>query len=363
MFTETPSGCEKKTGRNLAVDTLRGIAILFVVLGHTIACSVNNANQSVLLNIIWTIQMPMFFLISGYVVRYSRGIIDGKTFADHIKRRTITYLWPWVVWSAIIKGFLLGNRDFLNISWLAWHMDSGYWFLFSQWTISIIFAAAQFFSHKLFKNNSKSLTLTRIPEMLVAIFFCTCLACILALVGIKIGLSFLAIKYSLYYTPYFLAGFVFGQLQTVYSNSKWFKKATNIIIAFSVLVYIFLLVRFNFYIMGESVSEILLRISASITGCILLVGLVAKPSTLCINSKNFGGILFGCIRWVGTNSMQIYLWHTLFLCMVKEVNVPIQTIEGTILVLMNYALTLLLTCTIILLSKQNRILTKILYGE
>ena len=69
---------EKAENRNQFVDIMRGIAMLLVVLGHTMTGCTANSQSSFLFNIIWSLQMPLFILISGYVTKYSRPIADGN---------------------------------------------------------------------------------------------------------------------------------------------------------------------------------------------------------------------------------------------------------------------------------------------
>ena len=60
--------------RNHSVDIVRGLAMLLVVLGHTISGTCTGYENTFLLRVIWTLQMPMFFIISGYVTRYSKPL-------------------------------------------------------------------------------------------------------------------------------------------------------------------------------------------------------------------------------------------------------------------------------------------------
>ena len=48
----------KQKERNESVDIIRGIAILFVVLGHTMTSVTLESQKSVLFNILWSLQMP-----------------------------------------------------------------------------------------------------------------------------------------------------------------------------------------------------------------------------------------------------------------------------------------------------------------
>ena len=55
--------------RNKIVDIIRGFAMLLVVLGHTLSGSTANFNDTFLFQVIWTLQMPLFIIISGYVTK------------------------------------------------------------------------------------------------------------------------------------------------------------------------------------------------------------------------------------------------------------------------------------------------------
>lgn len=91
---------EQNVNRNQTVDILRGVAMLMVVLGHTMTGCTIDSQDSFLFNIVWLLQMPLFILISGYVTRYSKPITTGKACLKFIQKRTLACLLPWVVWTA-----------------------------------------------------------------------------------------------------------------------------------------------------------------------------------------------------------------------------------------------------------------------
>ena len=82
---------EKAENRNQFVDIMRGIAMLLVVLQHTMSGCTVGAENTFVFNIAWSLQMPLFILISGYVTKYSRPISDGKGLWKYVKRRTVAY--------------------------------------------------------------------------------------------------------------------------------------------------------------------------------------------------------------------------------------------------------------------------------
>lgn len=83
--------------RNNTVDIIRGFAMLMVVLVHTISGCVTEYSDTILFQAIWTLQMPLFIIISGYVTRYSHPKINGVELWRFVKKRTLAYLLPWLV--------------------------------------------------------------------------------------------------------------------------------------------------------------------------------------------------------------------------------------------------------------------------
>lgn len=99
----------KTENRNQFVDIMRGIAMLLVVLQHTMSGCTVGAENTFVFNIAWSLQMPLFILISGYVTKYSRPISDGKGLWKYVKRRTVAYMLPWAVWSFLVRGMSDGG--------------------------------------------------------------------------------------------------------------------------------------------------------------------------------------------------------------------------------------------------------------
>ena len=70
------------------------------------------------------------------------------------------------------------------------------------------------------------------------------------------------------------------------------------------------------------------------------------------------------LHWAGKHSLEIYLLHGLLLNIVKTVNHPVfNTWQGYLLVIINYILTVLLTCGVVALLSQNKVLKKVLFGK
>lgn len=271
--------------RNISVDIIRGFAMLLVVLGHTISGITVNFEDSFIFQIIWTLQMPLFILISGYVTRYSKPITSTSLLLKHLKKRSISYLLPWVIWTFIIRGLILNQTNFFNLKHLFWNMDTGYWFLVTIWTISIIYGCSDYLSNKFKAENVRTKIFLHLLCFVIGMI-------ILVLVGLLTGYDFFCLKLTLYYIPFYFLGYIFGQLQDIIHSNKFMIKLQDIIVVASLTVWTYFILRYNFYNSETAITDILMRFTVSLCGCIAIMGLMAK--ILYQSSANYfaGGHIF-----------------------------------------------------------------------
>ena len=414
---------EKAENRNQFVDIMRGIAMLLVVLQHTMSGCTVGAENTFVFNIAWSLQMPLFILISGYVTKYSRPISDGKGLWKYVKRRTVAYMLPWAVWSFLVRGIIFGEDGFLNVKHLLWNMDSGYWFLATIWTISMIFGIASFIAERVSKENLLKKQIVLLGCYLVGMV-------LLVGIGAILGLSFFAIKLTLYYMPFYYAGFLYGQFDDRMKESEIGKKIIDSVVAICFVVWLFVILRFPLYEMSDGGFAIILRAATSLAGCIAVCGLcrgvfsgksggggyscmgrralvgsvshALSASQLdqvgqSADSVQSGGAGPGsgqlcdygstycdgnsddepkcraelCINrkekvrkfflWAGKQSLEIYMMHGLLLNIFKSsVAIQFSSIEGYLLIAGNFALTVGLCAVVIRLLDQNAVLKKVL---
>lgn len=339
---------EKTVKRNQFIDIMRGIAMLLVVLGHTMTGCTVDSQKSFLFNVVWSLQMPLFILISGYVTKYSRSICDGKGLWKYVKRRTIAYMIPWAVWSFLVRGVIFGQDGFLNIKSLLWNMDSGYWFLATIWTISIIFGVASYLAERIGKSNA--------VKKQIALFGFYLLGMILLVgIGMVVGLSFFAIKLTLYYMPFYYAGYLYGQIDDKLLSTDKGKKIVDCCVALCFVIWFFIILRFSLYEMSDSGLAIILRAATSLAGCIAVCGLC---------NGIFSDKIGGGMAWIGEHSLEVYLAHYLLLSLIKLENNPsFYSPMGLTLVLVNYLLTVLLVVLIIVAINKNKTLRVVLTGK
>lgn len=328
--------------RNISVDVLRGMAMLLVVLGHSMSGCVQEINNSIIYQLIWTLQMPMFMLISGYVTKYGSQVSSFSALKQQIQKKTIAYLLPWIMWTFLIRGVICGQNNFLDLKWLFWHMDAGYWFLFSIWTIVIVFLISSYFSNK-----TKQVFIIRTICFIGGMIVLVC-------IGFLVGLSFLCIKLTLYYMPFYYLGYAYTQIENKYKTKTWFSCVVSILSAICLCIWVFLITRYSISSFNESFLEIIIRVLSSISGCIAISGLVGTKSS----------IIHKMLAWVGYHSIEIYVIHYLFLNTIQlKEKTQLHSIESVGLVTLNFAITMLLSIVVSVLLCNNTILKRALFGK
>lgn len=194
--------------RLIWVDSLKGILILLVVLGHCIATNIGNdsANKDYLWCLIYSFHMPAFIAVSGYL-SYRKEAVPNKNLSTVFMRRFMQLMVPFFAWSAI---FYLVSENSLNSYYhciLA--PNETYWFLWALFFIVVLFSLANFVS-------SKILWLKGREEILLCLICLICAGTLVALSDIRI----LGIQYILYYFIFYTLGYFINKFNIVASN-KW----------------------------------------------------------------------------------------------------------------------------------------------
>lgn len=111
------------------IDQLRGIAILLVILGHYLIALTPERFAHPVVQIIYTFHMPIFMLISGYLMGFShKKLFLG--FVDKIR----TVVLPTMTFSVLLLWNVPFRLSFLN-PFTTWF----YWFLWSNLICYLLF--------------------------------------------------------------------------------------------------------------------------------------------------------------------------------------------------------------------------------
>ncbi len=98
-----------------SIDSLRGLAILAVILIHTTTRTLEASDfnlvgfpQTLFLNQIARFAVPLFFIISGFVLEIS---FKNESYWSFIKRRLSKIFIPYALWSLIYYFFVYTNNN------------------------------------------------------------------------------------------------------------------------------------------------------------------------------------------------------------------------------------------------------------
>ena len=107
------------------VDFAKGVAIILVIIGHTVQ---EGKNGSILRGLIFSFHMPLFFILSSLTFRFS------ETMNDFIKKTKLAckHLLCPVLWICIIWTLIRIIKDPVNIINLTWWKGNLFTFIFAS---------------------------------------------------------------------------------------------------------------------------------------------------------------------------------------------------------------------------------------
>ena len=339
---------QKRDGR---LDCIKGISISLVVVGHILQYCYIDYSSTLLFNIIWTLQIPLFVVVSGF---FAWG---GEFTVEQFIKKIRNYLIPFISCFLISELFIRGNTDLLSrFVYLAYHLESSLWYLFVLFLLSLIHMVAVTIVIKTYK--SKIDTIGKI--IVYSIVYVVCLLPFGCL-AIAMGTSFLGSKFVLYYSLFFWMGFVWKTVSGIIVDRNEQVKLQieglqNIIVVMAFIAYFVLISRFNIAESGDRLHEIVIRFTASVCGIILVIKTVYSV----YNENNQCSKFFA---YLGNYTLEIYYIHYLFIPFFTNIAYPISTPMGMMSIVFLYFVVLALCAIGIMVTKSSSQLSLLLFGR
>lgn len=304
------------------VDISKGIAIILVIIGHTISL------DGVGFKIIYSFHMPFFFLMSGYLYKENKSAVN--IIKTGIRRLIIPYIITSI--SIIIGRIVICISRHYNISEinniikrtiLGIIVGSGTDYpkgfenvikIGAIWFLLALFWGLLFFNI--------IITLTKSCKECTRGIIVIILSTIGFLIGQKIWLP-TNIDIGLYCTIYLYIGFLLKKKDTVYKKTDYFIIAIGIVL-WGMTIYtnaISMVIRRN--------SLFIISILGSVTGSYLLIKLsqyISKYSTikkiLCFMGEN--SLIILCVHLF---ELEIISWDSIITTFIPEGNLTIIMIQ------------------------------------
>ena len=181
-----------KSTRLRWADSLKGILIVLVILGHSIQSTLlDNCASDHLWNIIYSFHMPAFMAISGFLAY--RPNTRGLNIISLLYRRFRQLIVPFFIWTLLLI-MISGKFSLENIGTYLIYPDKGLWFLWVLFFITVFFNLGNWLSERI-----------HIKQEYVISLFCLLFAGTMVAFEVRVcGFQFLAYYFIIYSLGYFL---------------------------------------------------------------------------------------------------------------------------------------------------------------
>ena len=202
--------------------------------------------------------MPGFMFISGYF-----AVKDINSLGDVRKRILYSvqhYALPFLSWFFLIDVFLLGtyNRNIIiAVNSIVEHIDRGMWFL---WVIFVLSCFATVCNYICTKEKMK------VVKMIVNTGICV--SVLLLFVG-KYGINWGGIKFILYYSVFYGAGWLTRRGLNIYERE--FVRYWTRIVGIAVVIFAGIVFNYDLYHCEDDFVGITMRCFAGFTGIVILM--------------------------------------------------------------------------------------------
>lgn len=305
------------------ISISRTFGIVLVVLGHAItgADAENDIFGKIILTIISSFHMPLFFIISGYLFYKHINEVQLKSF---IKNKIFDLLVPYTLMSTVYC--LLGritNDDIYTLKALTkclYRPISHFWFLYVLFFVSLF-----------------SFAFLKLLQIDLNKIFVINIILLVTINAFKINLwqyDFPIYK-IIYYNLFFFVGCLLNKHKYNGKIDSKFLIITFIIYIFGVLIIYF------------EKNNIFVDISCAVSGSLILFNLSNR-----LNAK--------FLIYIGNNTMPIYLVHSLFLSFSRKLLSQVIT-ENMLIAILTSLVGLIFPLGLCRIASKNRIYNILFY--
>lgn len=320
--------------RNEALDCLKGIAILLVMFGHVQVH--NHMTDPYLYDVIKSLQMPLFFLISGYLAGAGRKVQDFAQYQERMKKRAVSYLLPFFSW-LVLQHITYVPRALRTV---LFQLDYGLWFLMTLFLFTWMACTAQLIHAKTKKE------------------WCFWLAFLgsgsLVLFAYLAKVTFLSPSILIIYLPYYMSAYFCG-LHPEFLK-KWIPGSVRRPAAYAGGVLFLLMAAYLDLVTVTGIVMLGVQTIASFLGCLALIRLVLDWKPCPARSR---------LAHLGHYTLEIYVLHYQFATVLNpgQVSYAFLSPSGLLYAAAAFAAMSLITAALIYIIRRVPLLSLFLFGK
>lgn len=325
--------------RNQSLDAMKGFVILLVMIGHII--NLNRFHDPYIYPLIEAVQMPAFFMISGYISGMKSPVSNIIKWRQVISKRAVTYLFPFFTW-LLLKQWDDLIRGFTNTMI---QLDRGLWFLMTLFIINVLLYTTQLLN----KKGYQKLKLTGFLGFCIIFLLLSSVFVVQYIMGNPFLSPVLTIKY--------IPPFLFGYFLSVYKEEiqSVLKREIQIIAFFACLILFFVLC-----LQQNNFTSPLLILSMSI-----IKGLLGSYVVFYAFSKSKENLIKSKLAWIGKYTLEIYTLHFHFATKLNlgDLNFGLYSFQGFLFILATFITMSITSALLIYMIKQNKVTNLLMFGR
>lgn len=320
----------KKAGRDISLDAVKGFAILLVMLGHCIV--LNGLADPYLYDAIAAVQMPLFMAVSGYIAGLKKPeAVERPDLAKRVAvlgKRSISYLVPFFSWMVIVSF----PHCLKELKTELFHLDYGLWFLATLWIVNLVcmiaafpadFAEYKYCQRRMKKQGcnviQKNQTVSDNAESTVKcnsglwlrfIIFCLVVLCFYIgfFLQARSGNTFLSPSLTVRYLPFYVAAYLFAyHIRPVLQKKETGRLVghaglVNVFWLLCLAAFVYLVYAFDMVVV-TGITTLVVQMAASFLGVFVCFYGIAHFCR---------GRLQKLLAFVGQYTLEIYVLHFRF---------------------------------------------------
>lgn len=200
--------------------------------------------------------MPGFMLVSGYFS--FKEVENGRKLMVGYRKSVERYLLSFLTWFILVSVLLIGDygRNVLQgLNRLAWRVDSGLWFIWVVFVLSLITGLCNLIRGKV--NGF-------VKQLVTAAVTAGVGYGVLLVLAKLTSINFLGIKFILYYCLFYGLGWFIRWTQSFWEKQKTVFYDTGAFIC--ICVFAAITFNVNLYLIDDNIVGIMLRFIAGATG-------------------------------------------------------------------------------------------------
>ena len=337
------------TKRISGYDSIKGLAIVLVCIGHILQSNFTDFRESRIFLLIYAVQMPLFIIVSGFFAIGDSGIDSISTWARKVGTRFIAYMVPFfsriIFFEKVFHTNDISIHDRFSKIFLS-SLDSGLWYLYVVFVLYFIISLAVLITKRLHTTN-KWIT-----------FLCECViygAFLIPWCGIVLvkGTGFMGAKFVLYYSVFYFFGFCLKKyIDPVLDKTKM----QEYLVAMSAIVGVWIACNCgDILAVEDTLTSVAQRMAAGLLLSYALIKVVLKYE------KAFEKLKFDRI---GQYTLEIYYVHGIAFSLMSEcAKYKLYSIEGLTQLVFECLITTVYTAIIIAFIKSNSITDFVFFGK